>query len=51
MSEYIKDKVEQAAFEEEVNFILFAILEKRVDLDEYFTRKDDEEFNNYKEWE
>ena len=32
-----------AHFEELVNLTLFEILERRVDLDEYFARKDQEE--------
>ena len=50
MSEYIKDEVGQAAFEEEVNYELLAILDRRVDLDEYFIRKDDEAFNCCANW-
>jgi len=30
----------QPEFEEYVNYVLFEILEERVDLDEYFARKD-----------
>lgn len=32
-----------AVFEELVNMTLFEILDRRVDLDEYFARKDQEE--------
>ena len=44
--------VDAAAFSEAVNIVLFSILEDRVDLEEYFTRKDDEAQNHgYADWD
>lgn len=43
MNSYSQQKISKAIFEEAVAITLFEILEDRVDLDEYFTRKDGEE--------
>ena len=49
MNAYTQAKIRQAELDQYIEDMLQSIFEERNDLDEYFTRKDNEEFNNCKE--